>query len=451
MDALQQETVFFEAEAVSSVTRPMAFPSAPSFKRNDDNINTKSKPTTKSKPKANPNSKLEREVELLRQALKEAVKGQRRELAEQRVIQARLEAEKLFLQNAMYDQIPNKIDHDLAAEQISDAINESLKIGAKKKARESFDDNMLNEALEMEDDYEKAATLARRKAADIRNAKIAKLREQERILSVQEQLVAKQIALDKAAQDPQTSNEEQEQVRKEKQLLEAEEAKEKRLLQQREADLVQQEQKKVFQEPTLSAAELRQKKIEEAERLAIAEVTQENLDTTAPTEYGKTTLSRNSHMSGKSEANSLASNSSTINGTYKINHSRAGSRAGDSQSPTNQDALADTRVIMPDADYLLSMIMMGIDESSEQQDEAGRRFHLNGEEIPVYREADVAQNPFDSRPGQLIGGGSGTLTRQQQTASAISRRKAEVENRRKEAHMRSLDRKGTVPSSETAF
>ena len=99
---------------------------------------------------------------------------------------------------------------------------------------------------------------------------------------------------------------------------------------------------------------------------------------------------------------------------------------------------------MPDADYLLSMIMTGIDEEAEQQDGEGRRFHVNNEGILTFREQDVMQRPFG---GAL----QNTLSRRDKATTDVERRRSEAEARKKEAQARSLGRNASARSKETAF
>ena len=71
----------------------------------------------------------------------------------------------------------------------------------------------------------------------------------------------------------------------------------------------------------------------------------------------------------------------------------------------------------------------------------------------VFREADVNATPFgatNSRVGQQQAGSSSTLSRREQAASEVERRKAEVAARKLEASKRSLDRQGQLPGTTTA-
>ena len=107
-------------------------------------------------------------------------------------------------------------------------------------------------------------------------------------------------------------------------------------------------------------------------------------------------------------------------------------------------AAGGARIVMPDADYLLSMIMTGIDEEAEQADGEGRRFHINNDGIPTFREQDVMQRPFG---GPL----QNTLSRRDKATTDVERRRAEAEARKKEAQARSLGRNASARSKETAF
>eukprot|EP00729_Bicosta_minor_P006465 gene6465-2222_t len=114
------------------------------------------------------------------------------------------------------------------------------------------------------------------------------------------------------------------------------------------------------------------------------------------------------------------------------------------EAPPAAAAAGGARIVMPDADYLLSMIMTGIDEEAEQQDGEGRRFHVNNDGVPTYREQDVMQRPFG---GPL----QNTLSRRDKATTDVERRRAEAEARKKEAQMRSLGRNASARSKETAF
>ena len=102
------------------------------------------------------------------------------------------------------------------------------------------------------------------------------------------------------------------------------------------------------------------------------------------------------------------------------------------------------RLVLPDADYLLSMIMAGVDESKERTDKFGR-FHTNIDGAQVYRESDVVQKEGDARPApgvELLGTpAERTLERRRQSMSDVERRKAEAEDRKREAAERSLNRR----------
>jgi len=136
---------------------------------------------------------------------------------------------------------------------------------------------------------------------------------------------------------------------------------------------------------------------------------------------------------------------------------------GIGNEPTSP-GVPDGRIIMPDADYLLSMIMIGVDEATELKDAKGRRYHNNASGVPVYREADVAAVPFGAPVNPQLNAVqddfSASLSRRAQAASEVERRKAEVQARRDEASKRSLNRQGglagfssvrATKNSETAF
>jgi hypothetical protein len=90
---------------------------------------------------------------------------------------------------------------------------------------------------------------------------------------------------------------------------------------------------------------------------------------------------------------------------------------------------SDEDVVLPEADYVLSMITSGLSEDSELTDFDGVRYHVNAQGQRVVRAVDRnAEQP------------EGTLKRRQQNQAAVETRKAAAQQRKQDAWLRSLKR-----------
>jgi Ca2+-binding EF-hand superfamily protein len=177
--------------------------------------------------------------------------------------------------------------------------------------------------------------------------------------------------------------------------------------------------------------------IEKAEREAIAEMT------------GGSDFNNDDAIMAAMQATNPNAYQETMKRNPSIKKVSGGIISGEATGgPPIADESGGARIIMPDADYLLSMIMTGVDESEELKDGAGRRYHLNNDGVSVFRQQDCIQNPFGG-----VASDAGTLSRRAQATSDVDRRRSEAVARQNEAAQRSLSRSGTKGpgSKETAF
>lgn len=417
---------------------------------------------------------LKQEVAMLKRLLAEAVPDrQKLETARQRVENARLKAELEVLRSQLQDEMPVQIDQDRMVEEVASRITNYQREAAEKAV--SGEQMNAEDMEEFENSYKAQATLARRRVVALREAKEKQNGEQKRLeADVATKLAALQKASDNLAKEDAIAAEENRNRYAQQTFNPTGGANDN-------SNGNDHELGSVYASPASSPAttqqsydekeRVRQQKIEEAERLAILEMSggdssQNNDDIIASKLQGdtsQTTLKRRTKSREPSLGGmSFKSDTSGDRGAYTFGGSATSSRESSMKGFSEEDELgtkpiadssANTRIVLPDADYLLSMIMMGMDEDSEQKDDFGRRFHLNAEEIPVYREEDVSAHPFEGRSGVTAIGSDSTLSRRARAESEVARRKAEVEERRRQAHQRSLDRKGNLPQyrSETAF